>query len=169
VAEAMKEIGYVKALVFHGATGNGASGMDEISTLGGTLIAELNAGGRITTYTINPEDFGIKRPHEEVLRPNLDRKQEALSLVSLLAGRDHGPRYDIVCLNAAPIFYLAGYAKTLPEGFALAVEAIKSGRALAKLRAWVAAQNREPATGLRKLELLLEEIDTFTRYRQKVH
>ena len=151
VAGVMKEIGYVKALVFHGSTGNGARGMDEISTLGDTFIADLNTGGRITTYTVNPEDFDIKRPHEEVLRPNLDRKQEALAFISLLAGRDHGPRYDIVCLNAAPIFYLTGHARNLAEGFARAVAAIESGCALAKLREWVVAQNQVPTTGVRKI------------------
>jgi anthranilate phosphoribosyltransferase len=165
VAEAMKEIGYVRALVFHGATENGARGMDEISTLGDTFVAELSASGEITTYTVKPEDFDLERPSEEVIRPDLDRQQEALSFVKLLASRDHGPRYDIVCLNAAPIFYLSGHARSLPDGFARAAENIKSGCALAKLREWVMVQNQDPAAGVSKLELLLEGIDTFTGKR----
>jgi len=159
VAQAMKEIGYIKALVVYGGNGDGIKGMDEISTLGETVIAELSDSGEITTYTIRPEDFGLQHPGEHALRPCADRKEEALGFLRILTGYDRGSRYEITCLNAAPIFYLMGQAKGLGEGFILAQDIIQSGRAIAKLREWVRAQNSSPENGLRKLDCLLAEID----------
>lgn len=157
VAQVMWEIGYIKALVFYGSNGNGL-GMDEVSSLGETVIAELGNSGQIKTYTVKPEDFNITRPDEWVLRPSSDRKAEALNFLRILNCDDHGPRHEITCLNAAPIFYLMGQAKNLQEGFSQAKEIIKSGRAIAKLRQWVMAQNSDPNSGQRKLERLLEEV-----------
>jgi len=158
VARAMKEIGYFKALVFNGSTGNGGRGMDEISTLGETLIAELCPGGKIKTYSVKPGDFAIKRPSEEMLHPYVDREKEALSFLRILAGRDHGPRRDIVCLNSAAIFYLVGLSRDLAEGLARARALIDSGHVLSRLREWVNAQNRNPSAGLMKYERLLQKI-----------
>jgi anthranilate phosphoribosyltransferase len=158
VAQVMREIGYIKALVFHGSNGNGL-GMDEISTLGDTLIAELNGSEHIKTYTVNPEDFGIKHSNEQAISPSSDRKQEVLNFLRILTGRDRGPRHEIVCLNTTPIFYLAGKAGNLRDGFSQARDIIESGRAVTKLREWVKAQNSDPKNGLRKLDRLLEESD----------
>ena len=158
VAQVMREIGYIKALVFHGSNGHGL-GMDEISTLGETMIAELDSEGEIKTYTVSPEDLGVERGFEKEIRPSSDRRQEALNFLRILTGRDKGPRCEIVCLNTAPIFYLTGQARTLQEGFSQAREIIDSGRAITKLREWVEAQNSDPTSGLKKLDSLLEESD----------
>ncbi|MCL0093490.1 anthranilate phosphoribosyltransferase [Dehalococcoidia bacterium] len=158
VARAMRDIGYIKALVVHGGNGDGMKGMDEISTLGETVIAEVDSG-EITTFTIRPEDFGIQRSSEHAIRPFANRKEEALEFLRILTGYDRGSRHEITCLNTAPVFYLIGQAKDLREGFILAQEIIQSGRAIAKLREWVMAQNSDPEGGLRKLDCLLEEID----------
>jgi anthranilate phosphoribosyltransferase len=72
-----------------------------------------------------------------------------------LSGLDKGARYDIVCLNAAPILYLTGRAKDLKEGFNIARDILDSGRALDKLKDWVTAQNSDPQGGMAKLETLL--------------
>jgi len=157
VARVMREIGYRKAIVCHGLSGNGAKGMDEISSLGETVVAELGEGGGIVTYTITPEDIGLQRPGADAISPAMDRREEAIRFLRILSGRDRGPRYDIVCLNAAPIFYLMGKAGDLREGFRQARDIINSGRAITKLREWVTAQNSSPETGLSKLEGLLEE------------
>ncbi|MBE9477678.1 MAG: anthranilate phosphoribosyltransferase [Chloroflexi bacterium] len=157
VARVMREIGYRKAIVFHGSSGNGSKGMDEISSLGETDVAELREDGGIVTYTITPEDIGLQRPSADSISPAMDRGEEAIRFLRILSGRDRGPRYDIVCLNAAPIFYLMGKAGDLREGFRHARDIINSGRAITKLREWVTAQNSSPEAGLSKLEGLLEE------------
>ena len=47
IARAMKEIGYKRAFVVHGRSGDDLRGMDELSTLGRTDVAELDEDGRI--------------------------------------------------------------------------------------------------------------------------
>ena len=154
VTRVMQEIGYVKAVVFYGSNGNG-KGMDEISTLGDSFVAELGENGEIETSVVNPADFGIQRPDEQDLRPAASRQEEGLNLIRILNGLDKGARYDIVCLNTAPILYLTGRAKDLKEGFNMARDILDSGRALDKLKDWVAAQNTDPQGGIAKLETLL--------------
>jgi anthranilate phosphoribosyltransferase len=154
ITRVMQEIGYVKAVVFYGSNGNG-KGMDEISTLGDSFVAELDENGEIETTVVSPRDFGIQRPDEQDLRPAASRQEEGLSLIKILSGLDKGARYDIVCLNAAPILYLTGRAKDLREGFNMAGDILDSGRALDKLKDWVTAQNSDPQVGMAKLETLL--------------
>lgn len=160
VARVMREIGYTKAMVVHGLNGDGL-GMDEVSSLGETIIAELSESGEITTYTISPEEIGIQRASKHAVSPSRDRKEEALAFLRILTGRDQGPKNDITCLNAAPVFYLTGQAKDLREGLIQAKEIIESGHAIIKLREWVTAQNSDPQSGLGKLERLLEEADAY--------
>src|SRR5277367_2124784 len=62
MARALGELGVRRAFVVHGA-----DGLDEISISGETRIAELH-GGVVTTYTVTPEDFGLRRsPLETIL------------------------------------------------------------------------------------------------------
>jgi len=113
VTRVMREIGYIKAIVFHGSSGNGSKGMDEISSLGETDVTELGEDGGIVTYTITPEDIGLQRPSTDTISPAMDRGEEAIRFLRILSGRDRGPRYDIVCLNAAPIW---GPERGVPAG-----------------------------------------------------
>jgi anthranilate phosphoribosyltransferase len=154
VTRVMREIGYEKAVVFYGSNGNG-KGMDEISTLGDTFVAELGENGEIETSVVSPPDFGIQRPDEQDIRPAASLQEEGLNLIKILSGSDKGARYNIVCLNTAPILYLTGRAKDLKEGFNMARDILDSGRALDKLRDWVTTQNTDPRGGIAKLETLL--------------
>ena len=158
VAQAMKEIGYKRAIVVHGLNTNGTKGMDELSSLGETKIVELHEGGQITNYSVVPEDLGIQRAKEEDLLPSSDREEEALSFLRILCGKDQGPKHEIVCLNAAPILYLMGKVQDFGEGIDRAREIIESGRAMARLRQWVEEQNSSPEAGLDKLSHLLTRI-----------
>lgn len=158
VARLMKEIGYKRALVVHGLNADGTKGMDEISSIGETKIAELHEDGRITNYSIVPEDFDIQRATYEDLLPSANIEEEALNFLSILCAKEHGPKCDIVCLNTAPILYLMGKVKDFKEGVNKARETIKSGQAIAKLRRWVEEQNTCPEAGLAKLDYLLSQI-----------
>jgi anthranilate phosphoribosyltransferase len=157
VGKVMKEIGYRRAMVVHGLDGSGR-GMDEISTLGDTLVAELNEKGEIKNYRLNPLDLGIQPGRWEDLVPSTDRAAEVRQFLRLLKGTGNSTRKNIVCLNAAPLFYLAGQVATLKEGYFLAQETLESGRALVKLKEWVNVQNRQPENGRRKLEALLAAV-----------
>jgi anthranilate phosphoribosyltransferase len=156
VAELMKEIGYIRALVFHGSNGNG-KGMDEVSVLGETYFAEIK-DGRITTFTMTPADFGLAEADEKELVPGT-LETEATSMVLLLAGRLGGAREDMVAVNAAPILYLGGQVKTLAEGYEAAKKIISSGSPLEKLKQWVACQNRDSKSGCAKLDTVIRLVD----------
>ena len=74
------------------------------------------------------------------------------------AGRDTGPRADIVCLNAAPLLTVMGKAKDLKTGVDMARQAIGDGRALDKLRDWVTWQNETPEDGMPTLEEMISKL-----------
>ena len=150
----MREIGYKKALVVYGLSDDGKRGMDEASTLGETLVAELKEDGDIQYSSFLPEDFGIKRAAPEDVRPLPDIHEEALRLVRVLSGAENGPRRDIVCLNGGLILYLMEVSDSIKEGYHCARELIHSGKAVNKLRDWVREQNTQQEAGLARLEKL---------------
>ena len=155
VARVMREIGYSRAIVFHGSSGNCSKGMDEISILGETYIAELRESGDIVNYTVTPEQLGVRLEEGGDISPARGTRTEATRLLRLVCGHDRGPRYRMVCMNAAPIFYIAGLSEDLRDGYLRAQAVIDSGSALNKLREWITIQNRDPDSGLKRLNGLL--------------
>ena len=151
-AQTLREIGFKRAFIMHGLDDKSQKGMDEVSTLGTTHVAELKEDGTIEKYTIVPEDFGIKPAQFDEVASSRDVQNDSLMLLRVIMGKDEGPRSDIVCLNAAPLLYVMGKAKDLKEGVDMAREAIENGSALEKLRSWVTWQNENPEDGLSILE-----------------
>lgn len=152
----LKELGFRRAFVMHGLDETTGKGMDELSTLGPTHVAELFADARTDRYVIAPEDLGLRRGTFAELASSRDVQRDALALLRVIAAKDDGPRSDIVCLNAAPMLYIMGKARDLRHGVEMAREAVASGSALAKLRAWVAWQNVKSGDGLAILDRMLE-------------
>ncbi|ODS42415.1 MAG: anthranilate phosphoribosyltransferase [Candidatus Altiarchaeales archaeon IMC4] len=128
IAEVMNILGVERAFVVHGEPG-----MDEISNVGKTKISELSKG-KIKTYMITPEDFGVKRARMADLA-GADAKENAKIITDILAGKDKGPKRDIVLLNAAAGIVAGKKAKTLKEGLEIARDSIDSGKAYKKLEA----------------------------------
>jgi anthranilate phosphoribosyltransferase len=110
---------------------HGADGLDEISIAGETRVAELH-DGRISEYTIKPEDFGMRTSQLSAIRVNNAEESKAL-LLSVL-DNEPGPARDIVLMNAGAAIYAAGAAQTIAQGIEHAGEAIASGGASNKLR-----------------------------------
>jgi len=156
VIQTMKEIGFERALVFYGTTGNGYGGMDELSPVGKSFMAELAPDGIISSSIVEPERLGVKAGAAlQDIAAGHDRHDEALKLLRILCGDDRGLCCDTVCLNAAPVFYVAGEAADLREGLQKAKEIIDSGKAMEKLLQWVQSQNRDPLAGEKTLMSLL--------------
>jgi anthranilate phosphoribosyltransferase len=153
----LREIGFKRALVMHGLDHDGKNGMDEVSSLGETHVAELKQDGAIEKYTLTPEDLGIKRARFEDIASSRNVQHDSLALLRVIMGKDQGPRSDIACINTAPLLYVAGKAKDLKEGIAMARNAIADGKALEKLRDWVTWQNDTPEDGLPVLEQKIQE------------
>jgi len=132
VAETLKALGTEHAWVAHG------DGYDEITTTGETHVAEL-VGGEIRSFTLTPEEFGLKRHTKDELRGG-DAAYNAKALRDMLGGAA-GAYRDTVLMNAGAGLVIAGKATTLADGIALAAQAIDSGRALQVLDRLVEISN----------------------------
>ena len=107
VGDVMMEIGYEHALVVHGYDDRREAGMDELSVLGATVVSELRADGRRDSYTVEPEDFGMRRAAHGEIAPLGDLRSEAVRFLQVLGGRGHEACGDAACLNAAAVLYVA--------------------------------------------------------------
>jgi anthranilate phosphoribosyltransferase len=133
LAEVLRDLGHERAWVVHGA-----GGMDEVSTLGPTRVAELN-DGRITTFEVSPEDAGLPTATMDKLVGG-DRDHNAAALRGLLQGTPSAYR-DIVVLGSAAALIVAGKADDLKAGAEMAADSIDSGRALEALNRLVRITN----------------------------
>lgn len=118
---------------------NSADGLDEISIAAETSVAEFYKG-KITEYTISPEDFFQSRQSLEGLSVN-DAKQ-SLAIISDALGKQQGEHAekaaDLIAINAGAALYVAGCASGLKQGVAMAQDAIVSGLAGAKIKDFAA-------------------------------
>ncbi|MBN1932428.1 MAG: anthranilate phosphoribosyltransferase [Desulfobacterales bacterium] len=155
----MKEIGFKRALVFHGQSGNGSGGMDEISPVAESLAAELSAEGNIAYYRLEPKDLGLRGAlNLSEIAGGSDPNHEAVRLLKVFNGKDKKTLYETICLNTAPIFYVADEVRNLKEGVEKARDIIDSGDALDKLRMWVHMQNRDADVGEKRLDELMDRL-----------
>jgi anthranilate phosphoribosyltransferase len=121
----LANLGSTKAYVVHGL-----NRLDEISISAPTQVSELSEG-RVTTYQIQPEDFGIKRAPDQAILGG-EARQNAQIIRDIFAGQQ-GPHRDVVVLNAGFALAAAGVVATPAEGIAKAAATIDSGAAGQKL------------------------------------
>jgi anthranilate phosphoribosyltransferase len=122
----------------------GEGSFDEISIVGPTRVSELK-DGKVRTYTIAPEDFGLKRAELSDIKGG-DVFENARIVRKVLEG-EGGPKEDMVALNAAAAFVAAGVSPDFPGGIALARETMRSGKAMGKLEALIAKSKSFGAGG----------------------
>ena len=134
IALAMSRLGVERAFVV-----SGKDNMDEITTTTETVISEIK-DGKVNTFTITPEQFGLKRASLEELRGG-DGTENAVITKKILSGEEKGAKRDIVLLNAGATLYVGGAASTIEDGITLAKEAIDSGKAAGKLAELVKVSN----------------------------
>ncbi len=125
VAEALGQLGLERALVVHGQ-----DGMDELTTTTRSWAASLE-DGKVREIEIAPEDVGVKRATLAELKGG-DANHNADAIRGVLRG-DRNAFRDIVLLNSAAALMVAGKAKDLGDGAALAAQSIDSGKAAATL------------------------------------
>jgi anthranilate phosphoribosyltransferase len=119
---------------------HGMDGLDEITLTDRTKVSE-GKGGLVSTYFVEPDDFGLQRVRSKELAGGT-AEENAHILREILQGRT-GPKRDIVCMNAAPAFVAGRKVKTLQEGCELAGRVIKSGAAYEKLERLIAFTNKK--------------------------
>ncbi|WP_440957071.1 anthranilate phosphoribosyltransferase [Methanosarcina sp. Mfa9] len=123
LAYALKELGSEHALVVHG------DGMDEISNISETFVAELK-NGEVTTYTLTPEALGMLRAKPEDIEGG-SPKENARDLLCIFKGQK-GPKRDLVILNAAAALYVSGIVGSIRQAIPIAEDAIDSGKVMVK-------------------------------------
>ncbi|MDD5681297.1 MAG: anthranilate phosphoribosyltransferase, partial [Candidatus Omnitrophica bacterium] len=134
MAEALNKLGSHKVYVVHGM-----AGLDEISIKGETKVSELK-DGKITTYYVRPEDFGMEEGSLDEIAGGSPEYNAAVAL-DILSGRKNASR-NMVLMNAAAALKMTGKAKDFPGGVKSAAECIDSGRALQKLNTLKDLSNR---------------------------
>jgi len=122
---ALQELGHIRALVVHGAPG-----MDEVSPIGPTRVAELREG-RVSEYEVTPEGLGVAPVGADGLAGGEPRENAAV-IEAVLSGEVGAPRTAVV-LNAAAAILVADLAESWEEGVVLAQQVIDDGAAAASL------------------------------------
>ena len=135
MAEVLGRLGSERAWVVHGA------GLDELTTTGTTMVAAL-ADGKVETFEVAPEDFGLPRARLEDIKGG-EPQHNARLMEGLLAGAG-GPLRDVVLLNSGAALLVAGRVTTVEAGIELAAKSLDSGAAQRVLQQLVARTN-EPA------------------------
>jgi anthranilate phosphoribosyltransferase len=129
LAEVLRLLGSERALVVHGA------GLDELPLDGTGVLYDVTPAGVARSEVVAAE-LGLRASPTAALAGGSPAENAAL-VEAVLAG-EAGPRRDVVLLNAAAGFLVAGRAAGLREGISAAAAAIDSGAArelLVRLRA----------------------------------
>jgi anthranilate phosphoribosyltransferase len=143
VAETFLRLGHPRAMVVYGQ-----DGLDEISVIGETSVAEVR-DGKTRHWTLTPESCGLRRARLEEIAIGCDgfessgnptaRQQAFRHFFEVLYGTERGPKRDLVLVNAGAGFYLCGKARSIREGVEMAAAIIDGGDAAKKLREFAAA------------------------------
>ncbi|ADY57142.1 anthranilate phosphoribosyltransferase [Syntrophobotulus glycolicus DSM 8271] len=121
-------------------TVNSQEGLDEISVSAPTNVYEYRRG-QFSRYLLDPQDYGFKPGTLDDVRGG-DALENAGIIKDILSGKLHGPKRDIVLLNAGAALYTAEKTGTIGEGIALAAAVIDHGAASLKLEEYGKISNR---------------------------
>jgi anthranilate phosphoribosyltransferase len=137
IAEALVQLGSRRAFVVHGA-----GGIDELSPVGPSVVAEVVDGG-VRDRTIDPLELGLEPCSLEELAGG-SPDENAAAIRRVFAGEQGGKRSAIL-LNAAGAIAAGGHAEDLREGIELARAALDSGAVVARLEELIAFSRAEVA------------------------
>jgi anthranilate phosphoribosyltransferase len=133
VAQVLHALGLERAFVVHGDS------IDELPLDDSGVYYEVTPEG-IRRHTVSAEDAGLHHAPTSALAGG-DGAANAAIIRAILDGTEHGPRRDVVVLNAGAALVVAGRTDTIRQGVELASETIRSGAAAELLvrlqaRAW---------------------------------
>ncbi len=131
LARVLGELGSRGAFVVHGH-----GGVDELTTTGPNRVTRLQ-NGQVVTEMLDPSDLGFARANPADLLGGTPEENAEITR-NILAGRENGPRRDVVVLNAAAALVACGRATDLSGGIKLANQSLDDGTALAVMEKFVA-------------------------------
>ncbi|MFI5287070.1 MAG: anthranilate phosphoribosyltransferase, partial [Candidatus Dormibacteria bacterium] len=111
MAEVLRRLGHVHALVF-----TGPDGIDELGVIGPAECFEVTAEG-VRAFVLDPKDVGLEAAPLDAVRGG-DAVTNAATIRSILDG-ERGPRRDVVLLNTAAVLVAADAVTTLLDGIAV--------------------------------------------------
>ena len=126
LAKALSALGTKRAWVVHGL-----DGLDEVTLAEKTLVAEA-CDGRVQTFELSPEDFGMRRTSlKELASP--DPETSAQIIRGVLSESLQSAARDLIVANAAAALLVAEATGDLSEAKLVAEDSIDSGAAAQKL------------------------------------
>jgi anthranilate phosphoribosyltransferase len=131
MASALKTLGIRRGMVVCGEAGG--RHLDELSTLGANQVAEFYQERGFSASVLTLENFPLHPATLADLRGG-DKEVNAEIIRRILRNEERGPKREAVLLNASAALLVAGKAKSLMEGWELAVDTIEGGRAREKLQ-----------------------------------
>lgn len=134
LARTLVALGTERAWVVHGL-----DGLDEVTIAEKTHVAEAR-DGKVTTFDIEPEEFGLERAALDDLRGG-DAEANARIIRAVLGGERRDAARSLVLANAAAALVVGGAAESLRDAGQLAAQSIDDGAALSKLEQLVKATN----------------------------
>jgi anthranilate phosphoribosyltransferase len=140
LAHALSRIGSIHALVVHG-DGN----VDELTLSGPSILFEVRAGAEPVRSLLSPTDLRLDLAPREALRGG-DVQANVQIVHDILAGRERGPKRDVVLLNAAAALVAGDAAPDMPTAVALARASLDEGHAHERLERLIEVSN-QPVAG----------------------
>jgi anthranilate phosphoribosyltransferase len=144
IASVLEKLGCLEAMVVHGL-----DGLDEISTVGKTVIAHLKKGN-VMKLDFVPSNFGVKTAAIADLQSSTADESAEIIFKILSGKKDDNAKVELVLVNSAAGVIVGGKAENFKDGLEMARESILSGAAYGKLKDLVKAS----AGNLQKLEEL---------------
>ena len=133
LAQVLVNLGVKRGMVVYGE-----DKLDEISLSSPTKICEIK-NGWFKTYTIKPEDFGLKTCSKNDLKGGTP--QENANITREILKGSKGAKRDAVLMNAGAALYIAGKTESMNDGILLAAKIIDSGKALKTLEKFIELSN----------------------------
>jgi len=128
MAEALARLGVQRAVVVHGH-----GGLDEAS-LSGANDLRLVEAGQVRPDQLLPASLGLTPASLHELAGG-ELQDNSRILEAVLQGAGSAAQRDVVALNAALVLWAAGRAASVAEAVPVALEAMASGAAWARLQA----------------------------------
>ena len=132
LARVLQSLGVRRAMVVCGSAA-AAGYLDELSTLGDNTIAEFYQERALAVSVLSAAAFA-RQPGRLADLLGGGKTENADIVRRILRGEERGPKRDAVLLNAAAALFVAGRARTIEAGWALAESTLDAGHAAAKLR-----------------------------------
>ena len=145
LAHALAALGVKDAMVVHGR-----EGLDEISTVGETILARISEKA-VEPRCLTCSDFGVPKARiEDLLELDIDGSVSVTYRIISGDRRCQDAKRDLAFVNTAAAIFLGGLTADLKEGVELAKSCVESGAAYRKLLALV----KGSGGSLEKLERL---------------